>query len=121
MRLGAVRSEFGDDAPCVTAVRKLLVAVLDPHDGNVFLARLLHEAADVGDDGVAIVSALDDALLHVDDEERGVRPVLECRHGFSFRSSHHRFSARSGPGGCRRDGLDVGVEWTLLEDPARVE
>ena len=33
------------------------------------------------DDVVAPMSALDDAVLHVDDEEGGVRPVLECGHG----------------------------------------
>jgi hypothetical protein len=40
-----------------------------------------NQAADVRDNRVALVSPLDDAVLHVDDEERGVRPVLECGHG----------------------------------------
>jgi hypothetical protein len=43
--------------------------------------RLLDKAADVRDDRVALRSPLDDAVLHIDDEECGVRPVLECGHG----------------------------------------
>jgi hypothetical protein len=30
------------------------------------------------------VSPPDDAVLHVDDEECGVRPVLECGHGLAL-------------------------------------
>jgi hypothetical protein len=30
------------------------------------------------------VGPLDDAVLHVDDEERGVRPVLKRGHGLFF-------------------------------------
>jgi hypothetical protein len=55
--------------------------VLDPDNGDLFPPRLLDKAADVRDDRVALVRPLDDAILHVDDEECGVRPVLECRHG----------------------------------------
>jgi hypothetical protein len=55
--------------------------VLDPDDGDPFPARLLDQAADVGDDRVTLVSPPDNAVLHVDDEERGVRPVLQCGHG----------------------------------------
>jgi hypothetical protein len=61
----------------------LLVEVLYPNDGNPFPPRLLDEAADVRDDGAALVSSLNDAGLHIDDEERGVRPVLERTHGLS--------------------------------------
>src|SRR5205823_6712793 len=65
-------------------LRKSVVGVLDPDDGDAFLPRLLDEAADVCDDRVALGSPLDDAVLHVDDEECGVRPVLECGHGLPF-------------------------------------
>src|SRR5882762_13834 len=41
---------------------------------------LLDKPGDVCDDRVANVSPRDDAVLHVDDEERGVRPFIECRH-----------------------------------------
>jgi hypothetical protein len=80
-RLGVARGQLGDDLPVVAPARKLLVGVLDPDDGDPFPPRLLDKAADVCDHRVALVSPLDDAVLHVDDEERGVRPVLECGHG----------------------------------------
>jgi hypothetical protein len=54
--------------------------VLDPDDGYLLPPGLLDEAADVRDDRVAFVRALEGAVLHVDDEERGVRSVLECGH-----------------------------------------
>ena len=53
-------------------------------DRDLFPSRLLDQAADVRDDRVALRSALDDAVLHVDDEECGVRAVLECGHGLLF-------------------------------------
>src|SRR5205823_7799681 len=80
-RLGVAPSELGDDPPVVAPFRKLLVGVLDPDDGDPFPARLLDKADDVRDDRVALVSPLECAVLHVDDEECGVRPVLECGHG----------------------------------------
>jgi len=80
-RLGVSRSQLGDDPPVAAPPRKLLVGVLDPDNGDPFPSRLLDKAADVRDDRVALVSPLDDAVLHVDDEECGVRPVLECGHG----------------------------------------
>jgi hypothetical protein len=80
-RLRVARSQLGDDPPLVAPPRKLLVGVLDPDNGDPFPPRLLDKAADVRDDRVALVSPLDDAVLHVDDEECGVRPVLECGHG----------------------------------------
>jgi hypothetical protein len=58
--------------------------VLDPDNGYPFLPRLLDKVADVRDDRVALGSSFDDAVLHVDDEECGVRPVLECGHGLPF-------------------------------------
>src|SRR2546430_9873201 len=63
------------------------VGVLDPDNGDPFPPRLLDKAADVGDDRVALGSPLDDAVLHVDDEECGVRPVLECGHGLDRKST----------------------------------
>jgi hypothetical protein len=91
-RLGVARSQLGDDPPVVALPRKLLVGVLDPDNGDPFPPRLLDKAADVRDDRVALVRSLDDAILHVDDQERGVRPILECGHG----SSSHT------PGPCAR-------------------
>jgi hypothetical protein len=79
-RLDVARSQLGDDAPVVASPRKLLVGVLDPDDGDPFPPRLFDKAADVRDDRVALVRPRDDAVLHVDDEERGVRPIRECGH-----------------------------------------
>ena len=60
--------------------RKLLVGVLDPDNRDPFSPRLLDEAADPPDDRVSLVSPRDDAVLNVNDEECGVRPVLESAH-----------------------------------------
>jgi hypothetical protein len=79
-RLGRVRVELGDDPPAVGAADDVLVGVLDPDDGDLLATRLLDEARDVREDRVALVGALDDARLYVDDEQRGVRPVRERRH-----------------------------------------
>lgn len=54
--------------------------MLDPHDGDLLPPRLRDEGADVRDDGVALVGSLDDALLHVDHEQRGVGAMVERRH-----------------------------------------
>ena len=63
--------------------------MLDPDHGNLFPPGFLDEAADVRNDRVAVVISRDDALLDVDDEEGGVRAVLECAHGLpSFRLAH---------------------------------
>lgn len=55
--------------------------MLDPDNGCPFPPCLLNKVADVRDDRVALVRPLDDAVLHVNDDECGVRPVLECGHG----------------------------------------
>jgi hypothetical protein len=47
----------------------------------VLAPRLLDEAADIRDDGVARVGTRHDTVLHVDHEQRRVGPVLERRHG----------------------------------------
>jgi len=80
-RLGVVRRQLGDDLPLLASSHEVVVAVLDPDDRDLLGPRLLDEAADVRDDCVAFGRPLDDAGLHVDDEECGVRPVLECGHG----------------------------------------
>jgi hypothetical protein len=67
----------------VTPRWELVVGVPDPHDRNALLTCSIDEAADIRDDLVALVCAAHDACLHIHHEERGVRPVLECRHGAS--------------------------------------
>src|SRR3954466_3798874 len=79
-RLGLLWLELRDDPPLVAPSLEPLVVVLDPDDGHIVLPRFLDEAADVRDDRVALGGALDDAVLHVDDEECRVRTVLECGH-----------------------------------------
>jgi hypothetical protein len=54
--------------------------VLDPDSGNVFPPSRLDEVSDVRDDRVAVMSIFNDAVLHIDDEERGVGTVLEGCH-----------------------------------------
>ena len=81
-RLGVSRSKLRDDPPLVAPSRELLVGVLDPDDGDLFAPRLVDKAGDVRDDRVALMRRPDDAVLHVDDNKRGVRPFLECGHGF---------------------------------------
>jgi hypothetical protein len=79
--LGVARGQLRDDLPLVAPPRELLVGVLDPDDGDLLPPGLLDEAADVRDDRVSLVRALEGAVLHVDDEDRGVRSVIECGHG----------------------------------------
>jgi energy-coupling factor transporter ATP-binding protein EcfA2 len=81
-RLGLGGLQLGHDAPRFAAQGELLAGVLDPDDGHLFPPRLLDQRADVGDDPVALVRALDHAVLYIDDEERGVGPVFECGHFF---------------------------------------
>ena len=80
---GLGRRELGHDPPAVAPLRQLLVGVLDPDHRDPFPPGPIDEAADVGDHRVALVSTLDDAFLHVDDEERGVRSVFERGHVFT--------------------------------------
>ena len=76
-RLGSSRSQLGDDPPVVAPLREVLVRMPDPDDRDSFPTRLLDEVPDVRDHGVALVGPFDDAVLHVDDEKRGVRPVRD--------------------------------------------
>src|SRR5207247_8229545 len=108
-RLGVARIQFGDDPPVVAPPRKLLVEVLDPDNGDPLPPRLFDQGADVRDDSVALGSPLDDAVLHVDDEECGVRPVLECGHGLPFLtlgscvSTYGKQRAQPGDGPAKED------------------
>jgi hypothetical protein len=58
----------------------------DPDDRDLLTASLRDEAPDVRDDRVAFVGPFDDAGLHVDDQERSVRPVLQCGHCLPLRT-----------------------------------
>jgi hypothetical protein len=54
-RLVVLRGQLGDDPPRGTPPRELLVGVLDPDNGDLFPPRLVDNAADVGDNRVALV------------------------------------------------------------------
>jgi hypothetical protein len=47
----------------------MLIGVLNPDNEDLFLPRPLDEAPNVRDDRRALVSPLDDSVLHVNDEE----------------------------------------------------
>jgi hypothetical protein len=53
----------------------MVVGVLDPDDVDVRGPGLVDEDADVGHDVVPVVRVADDAVLDVDDEQRGLRSV----------------------------------------------
>jgi hypothetical protein len=55
--------------------------VLDPDHRRLLAPGLADQGVDVGDHGVTVVSALNDAVLDVDDDEGGVGSVLERGHG----------------------------------------
>lgn len=54
--------------------------MLHPDDRDTVAPRLVDEPADVRDDRVARMRVLDDTVLHVDNQECGIRPVLESAH-----------------------------------------
>jgi hypothetical protein len=76
-RLGA---QLRDDLPLLALRREVVARVLYPDDRNLGRTGFLDHGADVRDDAVPLVRAAHDAVLHVDHEDCGVRPVLEGRH-----------------------------------------
>jgi len=80
-RLAVIRRQLSDDLPAVAPARELLVGVLHPDHRDPFPPRLLDKADDIRDDRVAPVRPVDDPVLHVNDEEGGVRSVAERGHG----------------------------------------
>ena len=80
-RLGVAGDQLGHDLPGFTSPRKLLIGVLNPDHRHPVPARALDEAADCRHDRVTFMGPLDGRVLHVDDQECGVRPVLKCGHG----------------------------------------
>ena len=56
----------------------------DPDNGNTFPARLLDKAADVRHNLIALIIPGHDAVLDIDDEQRGGWPVAESCHGSPF-------------------------------------
>ena len=79
-RLGVARSQLGDDPPGLASLCKLLVGVLDPHNRNRFPASRLDDYCDVRNDRIALVRRRDNADLDVDNQQCGIRPILERGH-----------------------------------------
>ena len=80
-RLVVARAQLRDDAPRVGAALQVLAVVLHPDDRHLLPACSLDQPGDVGDHGVPLVRALDDAVLHVDHEDGGVGSVSQRGHG----------------------------------------
>ena len=80
-RLRLAPSQLGDDLPTFALPCKVLVEVLNPDHGHPLPPRPLAKAADIRDDGVALVGPLEGGVLDINDEECGVRPVLKRGHG----------------------------------------
>src|SRR5581483_5375988 len=93
-RLVLGRRQLGDDPPVVAPSLEVLVGVLHPDDGNLLPPGLLDEAPDVRDDRVAVVCLRHDAVLDVDDEQGGVRPVVERAHDPPFSACWTRGDGR---------------------------
>ena len=82
-RLAVTLYELGGVLPRLAPPREVLVGVLDPHDRDVLGARPVDERTDVGDHLLALVGLGRVALLHVDDEQRGVGSIGKRGHGTS--------------------------------------
>jgi hypothetical protein len=104
-RLGVARSQLGDDPP-VVAPPQLLVGVLDPDNRNPFPPGPLDKAADVRDDRVALVSPLDHAVLHVNDDAVSLPAV---HGGFAAMRPCRLLTGRRNPGsaGIRRSSEEL--------------
>ena len=73
--------QLGHALPRLAAQGQVVAAVLDPDaDRGAAITGLLDQRGHVADHGVAVVRLPHDAVLHVDDEERGVRPTREGAH-----------------------------------------
>src|SRR3954470_13590572 len=88
---------------------EVVARVLHPNDRNLLRASPFDHAADVRDRRVPLVRLAQDAGLHVDHQQRGVRTVLECRHGLpSLSLNSVRLSAGGGPVWARREAPQPG-------------
>src|SRR6185437_14307851 len=79
-RVAGVRAQLRDDLPVVAVGREVVALVLHPDDRDVARAGFLDHGADVRHHAVPLVGAAHDSVLHVDNEERGVRAVLQRGH-----------------------------------------
>lgn len=61
----------------------MLGLVLNPDDRDILLVRPVDQALHGADNLVAAERAVDDKVLQVDDQQRCVGAILECRHTHS--------------------------------------
>jgi hypothetical protein len=80
-RLGIPADELRHVLPPLAPHRQVLARVLHPHDRHILGPGLLDQSRDVRDDLVATGSSRDHPVLDVDDQQRGVWPVGQRRHG----------------------------------------
>ena len=112
------RAEFGDVLPRLGALGQFVVGVLHPDHRYVRGAGSVDEGVDVGDHALDLECLAHHAALHVDHHQRGVRPILERRHGRNVpcarrcdeRSARIR-SFRSSQGGRRCPTNGCSLVW----------
>ena len=64
--------------------------MLHPDDVDVGSACFLDDLRDVGNDVGAVVRTTDNAVLYVDDEQRGLGSVVERRHDLNVIAGHDK-------------------------------
>jgi hypothetical protein len=80
-RLRIAAGQLRHVLPALTAAREIVVGVLHPEHGHVLRAGLVDKGGDVRDDAIAVIGTGQHAVLDVDNEQRGVRPIRQGRHG----------------------------------------
>jgi hypothetical protein len=67
-RLGGAVTQFRNELPTLAVDWHVLAGVLHPDNRHILGPRLVDQKAYVGDNGVPVVDAGHDVVLHVDDE-----------------------------------------------------
>src|SRR5436190_19212468 len=79
-RLTVVHLQLRHVLPLLAALGQLPALVLHPDHGHLGGPRPLDDAVDVGDHLITMGGAVDDAVLDVDDDDRGVGAVRQAGH-----------------------------------------
>lgn len=66
-------NQIVNDLPCVTAAREVFIGMSDPDDRYRLVACLCDEAGNVTHDRCPVASRQHHVILHVDDNQRGIR------------------------------------------------
>lgn len=67
-------NQIVNDLPCVTASREVVIGMSHPDDRHRLVACLRDEAGNVTDHRCPVASRRHHIVLHVDDNQRGIRP-----------------------------------------------